>query len=129
MWEGCGMSREATQLSSLKEQIGELRTNFYEDLALPGSANGVNQELEKAARVEDFLELAELMVRDALDREESCGGHFRVEHQSPQGEALRDDSNYCHVTAWEYRGSGQPAAKHLEQLHFEHAVPKERSYK
>ncbi|MCG5548006.1 fumarate reductase/succinate dehydrogenase flavoprotein subunit [Halorhodospira halochloris] len=129
MWEGCGMAREATQLRELQENIGALRQEFYKDLAVPGSASGVNQELEKAARVEDFFELAELMVRDALEREESCGGHFRVEHQSSGGEALRDDSRFAHVTAWEYRGAEQPAAKHHEQLSFEHASLQERSYK
>ena len=129
MWEGCGMARSASRLQAAQQQIHTLREDFYRNLALPGSTAGVNHELEKAARVEDFFELAELMVRDALEREESCGGHFRVEHQGAGGEAQRDDANFAHVTAWEYRGSEQAPERHCERLEFEHATPQERSYK
>jgi succinate dehydrogenase / fumarate reductase flavoprotein subunit len=96
---------------------------------VPGSAETFNQSLEKAGRVADFFELAELMCRDALDREESCGGHFRVEHATEDGEALRDDENYRHVSAWEWNGEGVAATKHREDLEFEYVKLAQRSYK
>jgi len=94
-----------------------------------GTADGINQSLEKVARVDDFFELAELMARDALHREESCGGHFRVEHQDDEGEAARDDDNFAYVGAWEYEGSGKAQTLHKEPLSFEYVHPTKRSYK
>ena len=94
-----------------------------------GENESFNQSLEKAGRVADFFELAELMCRDALDREESCGGHFRLEHQTPEGEALRDDENFAHVSAWEWNGPDSEATKHKEELEFEHVALAQRSYK
>ena len=105
------------------------REQFWRDVRILGSGEELNQSLEKAGRVADFLELAELMCLDALERRESCGGHFREEHQTAEGEALRDDDNFTHVAAWEYAGSDQPPRRHEERLSFEYCKPSQRSYK
>jgi succinate dehydrogenase / fumarate reductase flavoprotein subunit len=129
MLEHCGMARSRTGLEKALGEIPALREEFYADVRVPGSAETFNQSLEKAGRVADFFELAELMCRDALDREESCGGHFRVEHATEDGEALRDDENYRHVSAWEWNGEGVAATKHREDLEFEYVKLAQRSYK
>jgi succinate dehydrogenase / fumarate reductase flavoprotein subunit len=129
MWEHCGMARNAKGLETALRKIPELREAFWRDVRVLGGAESLNQSLEKAGRVADFLELAELMCLDALEREESCGGHFREEHQTPDGEALRDDARFCHVAAWEYRGEGVRPARHVEPLAFENVALATRSYK
>lgn len=128
MWENCGMGRNAKGLAEAQTKIAKLRDEFWQNLRIPGEAGYINPELEKAGRVADFLELGELMCRDALDREESCGGHFREEHQV-DGEAKRDDENFCHVAAWEYKGEVQKAVRHKEELKFENVKLATRSYK
>ncbi|GAA0871563.1 fumarate reductase/succinate dehydrogenase flavoprotein subunit [Gangjinia marincola] len=129
MWNKCGMSRNATDLQSAIDEIAELREDFWKNVSVPGSADSKNQELEKAGRVADFLELGELFARDALERNESCGGHFREEYQTPEGEALRDDENFTFVSAWEYTGKPADAVLHKEELVFENVELKTRSYK
>ena len=129
MLEACGMSRNAEDLEAAMVSIRELRERFWDDVKVPGDNADLNQELEKAGRVADFFELAELMCLDALKREESCGGHFREEHQTPEGEALRDDENFTHVTVWEYTGEGSAPTEHREPLVFETVTPSQRSYK
>ncbi|GAA3129732.1 succinate dehydrogenase / fumarate reductase flavoprotein subunit [Kribbella aluminosa] len=125
MWDHCGMSRHDSGLRSALERVPELRTEFWRSVRVPGEGTELNQELEKANRVADFLELAELMLLDALLREESCGGHFREEHQTADGEALRDDAHFSHVAAWEY---GDRPVLHREELTFDHVHPTQRSY-
>ena len=129
LWEKCGMSRNATGLKELLEQIPALREEFWRDVTVTGSAGTFNQVLERAGRVADFLEFAETMVLDALDRRESCGGHFREESQTEDGEAQRDDENYSHVSAWEWQGENTPPVLHKEALDFEFVHPSQRSYK
>lgn len=129
MWEYCGMARSAEGLQEALGLIGELKDTFRGDLQVSGSADEFNPELDKAMRVADFIELGELMIRDALDRTESCGGHFRVESQTAEGEALRDDVNGNYVAAWSYQGDGLPPALHKEPLVFEIVKPTQRSYK
>ncbi len=133
MWNKCGMSRNATDLASAIEEISALRKDFWANVRVPGTADGLNQELEKAGRVADFLELGELFAKDALDRNESAGGHYReesVELDGPQkGEALRDDENYKYVSAWEYKGEPKDAVLHKEDLVFENIKLVTRSYK
>jgi succinate dehydrogenase / fumarate reductase flavoprotein subunit len=129
MWEFCGMGRNAAGLTKALGLIPELRAEFWKDVRVPGSASDFNAEVEKAGRVADFMELAELMVRDALQREESCGGHFREEYQTPEGEAKRDDEKFSYVAAWEYKGPGAPQELHKEPLTFEDVKPAQRSYK
>jgi succinate dehydrogenase / fumarate reductase flavoprotein subunit len=129
MWDKCGMARNAQGLQEGIEAIGALRKEFWENVRVPGSGDDFNQTLEKAGRVADFLELGELMCRDALARAESCGGHFREEHRTPEGEALRDDENYTHVSAWEYKGENQTPVMHREELDFEYVKLAQRSYK
>jgi succinate dehydrogenase / fumarate reductase flavoprotein subunit len=129
MWDDCGMARSAAGLRSALERIPRLRDEFWRDLRLLGSGDDFNQSLEKAGRVADFLEFAELLCLDALHREESCGGHFRVEHQTPDGEALRDDDRYCYVAAWEHRGENEAPALHREPLVFEQVKLAARSYR
>lgn len=129
MWNKCGMSRNATDLQTAMDEIKELREDFWKNVRVPGSADTKNQELEKAGRVADFLELGELFAKDALDRNESCGGHFREEYQTPEGEALRDDVNYAYVSAWEYNENPRDAKLHKEDLVFENVELKTRSYK
>ncbi len=109
MWEYCGMARTAGGLKTALTQIPALREEFWRDVKVLGTGEELNQSLEKAGRVADFFELAELMCLDALERNESCGGHFREEYQTPDGEAPRDDEHYSYVAAWEYRGRGQRA--------------------
>ncbi len=129
MWEYCGMARTAEGLMLAKAGIQKLKREFWQDLKLTGTNEELNQALEKAGRVADFIELGELMVDDALDRNESCGGHFREEYQTPEGEALRDDENYAYVAAWEYMGDNQPERLNKEELQFENVKLTQRSYK
>ena len=129
MWDKCGMARNAEGLRQAMQEIRAIREDFWKNVRVPGRADGFNQELEKAGRVADFLELGELMCKDALDRNESCGGHFREEFQTPDGEALRDDENYRHVSAWEWTGDAGAAIKHKEELNFEVVKVTQRSYK
>ncbi len=129
MWENCGMGRNAKGLAEAQTKISALRDEFWQNVRIPGEQNYINPELEKAGRVADFMELGELMCRDALVREESCGGHFRDEHQV-DGEAKRDDEKFCHVGAWEYKGaSAQKSVRHQEELKFENVKLATRSYK
>ena len=128
MWDECGMSRDCAGLERAILRVRELREEFWGDLKLVGTGEEINQSLERAGRVADFLELAELMCLDALDREESCGGHFREEHQTADGEARRDDERQAHVTAWEMRGAGS-WDRHQEPLLFENVTPSTRSYR
>jgi len=129
VWDKVGLARNAKGLTEAIEEIRELRAEFWENVKVPGSGEELNQELEKAARVADFLELAELMARDALTREESCGGHFREEYQTEEGEALRDDEKFQHVAVWEYKGDDAEPVRHVEPLVFEKVKPTKRSYK
>ncbi len=129
LWEKCGMARTREGLEEALRRIPELRAEFWRDVRVLGGAATLNQSLEKAGRVADFLEFAELMCRDALLREESCGGHFRLEYQTPDGEALRDDENFAHVAVWEYRGDNQEPVRHVEPLVFENVQLATRSYK
>ncbi|MFI9640584.1 fumarate reductase/succinate dehydrogenase flavoprotein subunit [Micromonospora sp. NPDC051925] len=129
MWEHCGMERSEAGLRKAIDEIRALREQFWQRVKVPGDGEGLNQSLEKAGRVADFFELAELMCVDALHREESCGGHFRAEHQTPDGEAQRDDDRFAYVAAWEYTGTGEPAVLHKEDLKFEYVHPTQRSYK
>lgn len=129
MWEHVGMARSEESLGKALELIPGLRAEFWEDAKVPGSGAELNQELEKAGRVADFLEFGELMARDALLRRESCGGHFRVEYQMPDGEARRDDEHFCYVAAWQYRGVDNEPEVHKEPLVFEHVPLSTRSYK
>jgi succinate dehydrogenase / fumarate reductase flavoprotein subunit len=129
LWDKCGMSRNETGLKELLEQIPTLREEFWRDVTVTGSPGSLNQVLERAGRVADFLEFAETMVLDALERRESCGGHFREESQTDEGEAQRDDEHFTHVSAWEFRGVGTPPVMHKESLEFEYVHPSQRSYK
>jgi len=129
MWEYCGMSRNAEGLKTAKKKIQELKKEFWENVNILGSANELNMELEKAGRVADFIELGELMVDDALNRGESCGGHFREESQTPDGEALRKDDEFTYVSAWQYTGENQQEVLHKEELKFENVKLTQRSYK
>jgi succinate dehydrogenase / fumarate reductase flavoprotein subunit len=129
MWDKVGMARNAKGLNEAIEEIAALREEFYKDVKVPGSADSFNQELEKAGRVADFLELGELFAKDALHRNESCGGHFREEYQSEEGEAQRDDENFAYVAAWEYKGKPSDAVLHKEPLVFENIKLVTRSYK
>jgi len=128
-WDHCGMARNKEGLTGAIEQIKALRAEFWENVSVLGDPDGINQSLEKAGRVADFLEFGELMIRDALHREESCGGHFREEHQTPEGEAKRDDENFQYVAAWEFKGVDEEPALHKEQLEFDYVKPSQRSYK
>jgi succinate dehydrogenase / fumarate reductase flavoprotein subunit len=129
MWEYCGMGRNEAGLKTALQKIPALREQFWKDVTVTGSGEEINQSLEKAGRVADFLELGELMCLDALERRESCGGHFREEFQTPDGEALRDDKNFCHVAAWEYTGEGSKPKRIVEELEFEYVHLATRSYK
>ena len=129
MWNKCGMSRNAKDLKEAMEEISALRKDFWENVRVPGDADTKNQELEKAGKVADFLEIGELFAKDALERNESCGGHFREEYQTPEGEALRDDKNFKFVSAWEYKGDPKDAVLHKEELVYENIELKTRSYK
>lgn len=129
MWEKCGMARDATGLKEALEEIPKLRERFWKEVRVPGSGATFNQSLEKAGRVADFLEFAEVMCHDALARDESCGAHYRVEHTTDDGEAQRDDENFSNVSVWEFKGVGEEPVLHKESLTFEHVPLSQRSYK
>jgi succinate dehydrogenase / fumarate reductase flavoprotein subunit len=123
------MARNEKGLLEAQAEIAQIRADFYKEVKIPGTANSFNPELAKALRVADFLELGELFARDALHRNESCGGHFREEFQTPDGEAQRDDENFAYVAAWEYKGNPSDAVLHKEELKFENVKLVQRSYK
>jgi len=127
IWDKCGMARNAEGLKQAIQEVRALKAEFWSDVRIPGEINAMNQELDKAGRVADFIELGELMCLDALERNESCGGHFREEYQTPDGEALRDDENYMYVSAWENKGDGWDL--HKDALNYEIVKPSQRSYK
>jgi succinate dehydrogenase / fumarate reductase flavoprotein subunit len=129
MWDKCGMARNEAGLKQAISEIRAIREEFWKDVKVVGSDGDLNQTLEKANRVADFMELGELMCQDALMRAESCGGHFREEYQTPEGEALRDDEHFSFVSAWEYKGQGIDPELHKEPLTFEYVKPSQRSYK
>ena len=129
LWDQVGMSRNAAGLKKALEQIPRLRDEFWQNVSVPGEPNNLNKNLEYAGRVADYLEFAELLALDALDREESCGGHFREEHQTADNEARRDDANFSYVAAWEFTGVGRQPVLHKENLTFEYVKPSQRSYK
>ena len=129
MWEYCGMSRNAEGLQKAKKMVQEIKAEFWSNVRVPGSSSEMNPELEKALRVADFIELGELMIDDAFNRNESCGGHFREEYQTEDGEALRDDNNFAYVANWEYKGENTDAQLHKENLVFENVKLVQRSYK
>ena len=129
MWDHIGMGRTKEGLQEGIEMIQKLRAEFWKDVKIPGDISGKNAELEKAWRLVDYLELGELMARDAIERNESCGGHFRLEYQTPEGEALRDDLNYTNVFAWEWKGTDAVPEKHIEPLKYEFIEVKTRNYK
>ncbi len=129
MWEYCGMARDRTGLTKALEIIPKLRDEFWSDVRIPGTGAELNQSLEHAGRVADFFELGELMCLDALHREESCGGHFRTEHQTADGEALRDDEHFTYAAAWEFAGEGKAPVLNKEPLVFENVALSQRSYK
>ena len=129
MWEYCGMARNTESLTKAKQLVAELEDEFWKSVFVPGTANEFNPELEKACRLEDYFELAQLVIADALHREESCGGHFRTEHQTEDGETLRDDERFMYVAAWEYQGHGQPETMEKEPLAYEYITVANRNYK
>jgi succinate dehydrogenase / fumarate reductase flavoprotein subunit len=129
MWDYVGMARTKSGLKKALEMLPAVREQFWKEVKITGNAHDINTELEKAQRVADFMELGELMALDALNREESCGGHFREEYQTEEGEALRNDKKYSYVAAWEYGGPKKKAALHKENLVFEYVHPSQRSYK
>lgn len=129
LWDKCGMARNEAGLKEALKKIPEIRDEFWKNVNVPGSGEDLNQSLERAGRVADFLEFGELMVLDALQRRESCGGHFREESQTPEGEALRDDANFAYVAAWEFKGVGKEPALHKEVLNFEEIKLAQRNYK
>ena len=129
MWEYCGMARNTESLTKAKQLVSELENEFWKSVFIPGTANEMNPELEKAYRLEDYFELAQLVIDDAMHREESCGGHFRTEHQTDDGETLRDDDRFMYVAAWEYQGHGQPETMEKEPLVYEHIQIAKRNYK
>jgi succinate dehydrogenase / fumarate reductase flavoprotein subunit len=129
VWDDCGMTRNEAGLNKALSHIPELREEFWKNVRVLGANEEFNQSLERAGRVADFFELAELMCLDALQRKESCGGHFREEYQTPDGEALRDDAHFSHVAAWEYQGEGKSPVLNKEPLTFEYVKPSQRSYK
>jgi len=129
MWEKCGMARNKKGLEEAIVEIKAIRDEFWKEVKIPGVQHSFNQELEKAGRVADFIELGDLMCRDALNREESCGGHFREEHRTAEGEAMRNDDDYAYVAAWKYKGDNETPELHKEDLKFENIELKQRSYK
>ena len=129
IWDHCGMARNAEGLKGALEKIPGLRAEFWENLNVSGAPGELNQTLEKAGRVADFLELGELMCKDALDRDESCGCHYRTEHTTEEGEAKRNDESFAYVSAWEWTGKGNEHVLHKEPLTFEFVKPSQRSYK
>jgi succinate dehydrogenase / fumarate reductase flavoprotein subunit len=128
MWDRCGMSRTARGLDAARANVAALREEFWQDVAVSGRGEDFNQALEHAGRVADFLEFADLMCQDALERQESCGCHFREEYQTPEGEAQRDDAHFRHVAAWEFTGVGAPPRRHQEPLEFEAVPLAQRNY-
>ena len=128
LWENCGMERSQQSLEKALSSIPALREELYADVKVLGEHEGLNQSLEKAGRVADFMEFGELLCLDALHREESCGGHFRVEHQTEEGEALRNDDEFSYVAAWEFTGVGSEPVLHKEALGFEAVHLAQRSY-
>jgi succinate dehydrogenase / fumarate reductase flavoprotein subunit len=129
MWEGCGMARTADTLKKALDELPKLRAEFWANVKVPGSAATLNQSLEQAGRVADFLELGELMCLDALTREESCGSHFREEYQYPDGECKRDDEHFAHVAAWEFQGADKAPLRNVEPLQYEAVKMSVRNYK
>ena len=129
MLDNVGMARNKEGLEKTIARIKEIRADFWENVSIPGSGKDLNPSLEKAARVADFLEFAEVMAYDALVREESCGGHFREEFQTEEGEAMRQDESFCYVAAWEYTGPDEAPLLHKESLEFQYVPPSQRSYK
>ncbi|MGH7200327.1 MAG: fumarate reductase/succinate dehydrogenase flavoprotein subunit, partial [Planctomycetaceae bacterium] len=129
MWNQCGMARNAEGLRSTIDRVRELREEFWSSVRVIGGTGSYNQNLEHAGRLADFLEFAELLALDALQRDESCGGHFREESQTEENEARRDDENFQYVAAWEYNGVGEEPTLHKEPLEFEYVKPTQRSYK
>ena len=129
IWDYCGMARNEEGLRTALEKIPALRQEFWEDVCVLGEDGEVNQSLEKAGRVADFLELGELLCLDALERRESCGAHFREEFQTEDGEARRDDEHFCHVAAWEHAGDDRPPIRNVEPLTFVNIELQTRSYK
>jgi succinate dehydrogenase / fumarate reductase flavoprotein subunit len=129
MWDKVGMARDSARLKEAIEQIPGIRNEFWQNVNVTGESADLNVALEKALRVADFLEFAEVMAWDALERDESCGAHFRIEHQYPDGEAKRDDEKFAHVAAWEYTGDGNKPVRHVETLEFENVHLAVRSYK
>ncbi len=129
VWEKCGMARDRQGLEEAIATIPKLREQFWHEVSVPGEAKGVNPALEQASRVADFMDFAELLCRDALHREESCGGHFRTEYQTEDGEALRNDDDFAYVAAWEHQGEDQAPALHKESLNYQEVKMTQRSYK
>ena len=129
MWDHCGMGRNKEGLQKALTMIPKIKEDFWNNISVTGTADQLNQELEKAGRIADFIELGETMCLDALAREESCGGHFREEHQTPDNEAKRDDEKFAHVAAWEFKGEGKKPERHVEELKFDYCHPTQRSYK
>jgi succinate dehydrogenase / fumarate reductase, flavoprotein subunit len=129
LWDDVGMARNEAGLRKALARIPELRNEFWQNVSVPGPENNLNKNLEYAGRVADYLEFAELLALDALHRTESCGGHFREESQTPDGEARRDDEHFSYVAAWEFGGVGAPPTLHTEPLAFEYVKPTQRSYK
>jgi succinate dehydrogenase / fumarate reductase flavoprotein subunit len=129
VWDYCGMSRSEKGLNEAREKVRSIREEFWQNVTVSGTQGEFNKVLERAGRVADFMEFAELMMCDALARDESCGGHFREEHQTEEGEAKRDDENFAFVSAWEFAGVGQDPVLHKEELTFENVHLTQRSYK
>ena len=129
LWEHCGMARNKAALNHALARIPGLREEYWRNVNVVGSGDDFNQCLESAGRVADYFELAELICLDALARDESCGCHLREEHQTPDGEALRNDQEFCHAAAWEFKGPGQSPERHTEPLEFKSVLPAQRSYK
>jgi succinate dehydrogenase / fumarate reductase flavoprotein subunit len=129
MWEHVGMARDAQGLKEAIEMLKDLKKEFWSNVRIPGEANTLNVELEKALRVADFIEIGTLMAHDALARDESCGGHFRTEHQTEEGEALRHDDKFAYVSCWEYQGENNDPVMLKEPLNYEFVVPQTRNYK
>jgi succinate dehydrogenase / fumarate reductase flavoprotein subunit len=129
MWDYCGMARTNEGLEKARGMVQQVREEFWQNVTVPGTDKDFNQSVERAGRVADFMEFAELMIIDALARQESCGGHFNEAYQTEENEALRDDENFCHVSAWEYTGEGREPQFHKEPLTFENVELAQRSYK
>ena len=129
MWEHIGMARDAKGLQEAIQMLKDLKKEFWSNVFIPGNADNLNTELEKALRVADFIEIGTLMAHDALDRAESCGGHFRTEHQTEEGEALRHDDKFMYVSCWEYQGEDKDPVMLKEDLNYEFVVPQTRNYK